>query len=417
MNKHLKKLISLLALTTLIFACTEKKNSVGYVPGTDPKSITFTTADEIFEEYYSFEEDMENYYENTRMYMGNMESNGFENEARILLKASTLPDTIAEFITNPQLVLNIDNNYMLENLSITTLIVSKVTTAWLENETTWYNATDSLNWTNQGGDFEDENLTENVEIIGDSLYVDIPQDLVNEWVETDSINYGLMLYTEEMGMLKFKTSEFSDAPSRLRFEYKTSADDSVNTYNTALTSDTFITSDEDELVTFDQKLIISNLQPIASLLKINLTDSLFINHPETDISDSLDFNRMTINRAQLVLYTKQDSPLPYSGSLTVKAYNVDSETDSTFQDDQIQDFFADTFTDSCQADSFLVDITPIIQGYVGGAVDNFGTLIRSSYRNKDFNHIEFYGPNDAEATDAQKPKLKIIYTTPALDFE
>ena len=417
MNEHLKKLLSLLALSTLIFACTEKKNSVGFVPGRDPKSITFTTADDIFEEYYSFEEDMENYYENTRMYMGNMESNDFENEARILLKASTLPDTVAEFISNPQLVLNIDNNYMLDNLSSTTLVVNKVTTAWLENEATWFNATDSLEWTALGGDIEDENLTENVEIIGDSLYINIPQDLIREWIETDSINYGLMLYTEEMGMLKFKTSEFSDAPSRLSFEYTTSADDSVSTYSTALTADTFIASDEAGLITFDEKLIISNLQPISSLLKINLAASLFINNPETDISDSLDFYRMTINRAQLVLYTKQDSPLPYSGSLTLKAYNVDSETDSTFQDDQIQDFFADSYTDSCLADSFMIDITPIIQAYVGGTVDNFGTLIRSSYRSKDFNHIEFYGPNDGDATEAQKPKLKIIYTTPALDVE
>ena len=421
MNKSLKKLLSLLALTTLIFACTEKKNTIGFVPGTEPKNITFTTSDEIFEEYYSLEEEMKNYYENSRMYLGNLTSNGFDNQARILLKASALPDTVAEFVTAPTLVLNIDNNYMLENISATELITNKVNVAWLENEATWFKATDSLEWINEGGDFEAENLTENVEIIGDSLYVTIPQDLVQEWVETDSINYGLMLYTEETGMLKIKSSEFSDAPSRLSFDYKLAVDDTVKSYSAALTSDTFITSDLPELDKFENRLILSNLQPIASILKINLTDSLFINHPQNIdsegnkfIADSLDFRRMTINRAKLILYTKPEFQLPYPGSITVKAYNVDSETDSTFQDDQIQDFLTATFTDSCQADSFVVDLTPIIQGYVGGEVDNFGTFMRSTLRSKDFNYIEFYGPDDTEATEEQKPRIEIMYTPPFL---
>lgn len=417
MNKSLKKLVFLLVLTTLIFACTEKKNTVGFQPGSDPKTITFTTSDDIFSEYYSFKEEYTYGYNITRMYMGNMESNGTENEARILIKTSSLPDTVAEFITNPQLILNIDNNYMLENLSATTLIMNKMSKAWLENEATWTNATDSLEWDNSGGDFEAENLTEYIEIIGDSIYIDIPQDLVQEWIETDSINYGLMLYTEEEGMLKIKTSEFTDESSRIEFEYRSSLDDSVKTHNSPLTADTFIAFEDDEIDNFENQLILSNIQPISSILKINISDSLFMNIPESNISDSLDFMRMTINRAQIILYTKSTNQLAYDGSINLKAYNVDSETDSTFQNDQIQDFGADDYTEECQADSFVVDITPIIQGFVGGEVETYGVLFRALNRGENFNFVEFYGPTDAEATDAQKPKLKIMYTVPDIEVE
>jgi len=408
-----KGIIFSLILFTLILGCTEKKNSLGFEGENPPQEIIL--GDSIFVEiegnkFYSFEDSVKNYSTNSKLLVGNYQINNFPNQARTLFRVTTTPDTIQSIDSEIVLTLPIkDKN---DNFLGTELKFGKLQQGWTSTETDWFTAidsTDSPQWQTPGGDFtEYEPLS--VTLSGDSILVQLSEDLMNEWIENPTENYGMIIYTETAeSIVEFYASEAATRPY-LDFDY-TYKDGEAATFHKTFTHDVTIAKTDEQYEIYPDRLIFSNLQPIRSFLKFELLPSYFLG-----INDSIDFRRMTINKAELY-FTRKDDPAYFrQATASLKPYLVIADTDQLDPQDQTQPLIADDdyeeFFNIASADSLLasepdifkVDISRIVQHMVANEVENKGVLLRSIYENRDLQHLEFE-PN---------VELRLIYTVPMI---
>ena len=307
-------------------------------------------------------------------------------------------------------ILYLKNKINEENIA---LQFGKIDENWMENKATWTAATDSTDW-NSPGDFFSEITPPNWTIIDDSIEVTLPTDLLQNWLESDSTNFGLVIYSSaDNSFLEINSSETENAP-RLIFDYKKTADDSIQTYSAAPVSDTFIYSTDNNFTKFENQLIVANIQPTKMFIKFNLSDTIFINMENSGIGNSDDFRRMTINRAELVFHKLDENYYLAGDELTLRPYPVLTANPSipfTYGDDY--EYLTGSSADSLNNDEISVDVTEIVQKITSGDYENNGLLLKSTFENKDFSHIEF-APKDYN-DEAWRPYLKIIYTPPYLD--
>lgn len=414
----------------MISACTHKKNPVGTSGQQGPTPIETEITTDLFAKFYSFEDSIRNYNSDI-LIAGNYFSNDFPNQAVTLLKFSSLVDTFYQ-VENVRLFLRINENYNFDVIDNISLKVGKIISAdWFETTATWLAPSDSTQWFAADefsfADGEDVEMLPDLEmeLIDDSLSIFLPQLLLEDWILADSLNFGLALFTEdEDKFVEFHSAESDDENSpRLYFDYRETEEDTLITYYRTPTHDVLIYDSDDVYQIFEDKLIASNIQPIKMLTKFDIPASIFteVDYFNTVIEDTLLYlQRLTINRAELILSYENDFPYPLEATINLDPYLVivDS-TDWNLTDpylpllssDDYQDPYISSSSDSLNSAAFAVNITGIIQKIVAGEAENFGIMIRSLYENRDFRHTEFfYDENDL--SNPKNPKINIIFTPP-----
>jgi hypothetical protein len=156
-------------------------------------------------------------------------------------------------------------------------------------------------------------------------------------------------------------------------------------------------------------------------VKFALPNSIFTHQDSTlsaadNILSDTDRKRMTINKAELILYVK-DNPYYKNSSATFYAYDVEADTlsiprvlsDSDVSDDLYLSTPSVTINDSSYV---KIDITPLVQAYTSGDRQNHGVVVKINQEMQNFGSLEFWHFNDAPA--GKKPLVRITYSVPFL---
>lgn len=412
--KSLVKFSMIIILIGILVACTEKKNVVGFEGGPQPREIIIS---EIFTNTFSYKDSLKAYSNNPRLITGNYEANTYENELKTLFEITVLPDTVSEYISEITLDFIVSERYNCESLQDLKLRFGKLKQFWKENEATWFAATDTTIWKHEGADYEEFELTYTE--IEDTLRIVLPENLMNEWISDSDTNYGIVLYTEEPDTFFELYSAESINPPRLNFEYM--IDDETISYSEIISKDTSIAKTDNKIEIYENELLVSNIQPIDMFLEFDLDSDYFINHElynnvtlnisESGIEDEEDFKRMTINKADLVLYPKEDNLYPISKIFSIKPFiSLIEDPLLPFSQEDLDDMLQISSSDSTKTEEFKIDITKLIQAFTSEEHDNNGILLQSLHKHADLRFIEFYPVDHPQ--QQKRPKLKILYTPP-----
>ena len=108
-------------------------------------------------------------------------------EIRTLVEFNNLPDSVSN-VSKSVIIFAISEN---NNFNEAAIELGRLTSNWNENETTWTKAyTDTL-WEEEGADFTHLQV-DSINIIGDSLYIKIPTDSVEYWIN-NQIKFSIIL--------------------------------------------------------------------------------------------------------------------------------------------------------------------------------------------------------------------------------
>ena len=413
-----KAIIFILIFILIIMGCTQKKNTVG-VPNVNNEPIEMIISDTTyFGNFYSFEDSCRNYIGNSKLIVGTYEN----NEAKSLIRFTSLPDTVYQFDSeNITLTLWLENSLNFESLEF-----GKLKQEWVEYLVTWEAATDSTDW--EDDFFESLDFTFDVEQT-DSLNIEIPiekfySEVNRSYFVIDSLiyDYGLILYSgssdDENRFIEIKSRESGTQPL-LSFDYTPAEDDTSRTFSNTATYDTsmFLKKDgtNEDFVTFEDELIISNIQPIKMYLNFDISDSVFI-ADSSGIETNYDYTMMTINKAEIILSVKDSTEFTYplETSFTLFPYLVTSEDPQipfAYSEDYEYIYGSLNSSGSSADTEFIIDITKIVQVITSGENENNGILIKSTKENKDFSFIDFGTKFD----EGKEPKIRIIYTPPIFE--
>ncbi len=419
MYRILKAIVFSIIFILIIIGCTQKKNTVG-VPDVNNEPIEMIISDTTyFGDFYSFEDSCRNYIGNSKLVVGTYEN----NEAKSLMRFTSLPDTVYQFDSeNITLTLWLENSLDFESIEF-----GKLKQEWVESLVTWKAATDSTDWEDEF--FESLDFTFVVEQT-DSLDIEIPiekfySEVNRSYFVIDSLiyKYGLILYSgssdDENRFIEINSRESGTSPL-LSFDYTPAEGDTSRTFSKTATYDTFMYLKKDgtngNFLTLEDELIISNIQPIKMYLNFDISDSVFINADSSRIEDNYDYTMMTINKAELILSVKDSTEFTYplETSFTLFPYLVISEDPQVpFSYDEDYEYIYGTINSSGSSSDteFVIDITKIVQGITSGEYENNGILIKSTKENKDFSFIDFGTKFD----EGKEPKLRIIYTPPIFE--
>jgi hypothetical protein len=304
----------------------------------------------------------------------------------------------------------------------TTLKVGKMNIDWFESTATWFEPTDSTTWTNAEFSFndgEDFELLNNLEITledEDSLTIVLPDDLVEDWILADSLNFGLALFTEDAGkFLEIYSSETDEEAPKIYFDYQETAEDSLVTTYKVATHDIHLGFTDYDYQIFPNRLIVSDIQPIRMTMKFDIPAEIFTDLETAAIEDTaLYLQRLTINRADLVLSFNENLPAEYplETGINIDPYilvgdtlNLNDPSRPLLDDDDYEDLYISSSYDSLNSDAFKINITSIVQNLVSGEYENYGIMLRSLYEGYDLKHTEF----------SVEPKIEILFTPPYLD--
>ena len=255
-------------------------------------------------------------------------------------------------------------------------------------------------------------VPDTVSSAGDTLSVEIPAAIIENWKTEDVTGFNLVIKTVSGGWLEIKSNEIANG-ALLNFKYQLPGATDTLTYNQRPVLDSYrVTGTQPEVIDNIWKL--KNLLPQRMFFRFNLADEIFTDADGVTLS-SLDRKRMTINKAELVLFVKEN---PYYGSVRCNFYPYSVKTDTlaapmALTDSDLQ-IISNTFSSGAiiTADSVKIDITSIIQGITSGDISNYGVVIKNLAEMQNFGNVEFW--HFSAAPDDKKPYVKIHYTTPFL---
>ncbi|MDP8267541.1 MAG: hypothetical protein P9L97_02320 [Candidatus Tenebribacter davisii] len=412
------KTIGILMISFIIISCTQRNNVVGTNgPGGATPLITIIE-NSNFTDFYSFEDSCA-YSNSTTMLMGK-----YQNEtAYSLLRFTVLPDTFYE-ISSVNISLEIKNRHNFDDIDNTTFKLAKINDInWYENAN-WWISSDSTSW-NNGEYFSIDDYTDllqdeyEVECNEDSININLDINILENWIDDeDNVNSGLVIYSNTDGFMEIYTSEYSnDKNPILTFEYKESETDTLTTESISTCYDCMIYETDNNYEYWQDELKISNIQPISIFTKFNIQESIFTDMlPDDYIIENADTNlflqRITINRAELIFNSDGINAFPIDGSISLIPYFVIGDTLNfgnseipLLTDDDIDDLYISSSSDTLQSEKYTINITRMIQYYISGEYENKGLVIRSLNTDNNFIHTEF----DLE------PVIEITFTPPYIE--
>lgn len=409
----------------IIMGCTNKSNLVGTGGNEGPEPESVIIGNECFSSFFSFEDSLKN-FNTDRIIVGNYEKYSTANQAVTLIKFTSLPDSFYA-IEDANLILSIKNKHNFDNIDNTTLKIGRIISEnWYESTALWKESTDSTGWSGtefslfDGEDFE---LIPDLEMTleEDSLIIDIPEYLIENWIDADSLNFGLAFYTPDSDcFLEINSSENGNDDLRpfITYEYQETDLDTLVTNTVYASHDITIFYTDNEYATFPGQLILSDMQPIKMFMKFDIPDSIFM-PAEIEYPD-LYMQRLTINKAELILHNSGINQYPIYGTIYIDPFIVTTDTvDLNYTDpyspfmtsDDYEDLYIASSSDSLGTEEFKIDITKILQKLTAGEYENYGIMLKSIYECRDFIHLEF-----ETELEENKPEIRIIFTPP-FDFE
>jgi hypothetical protein len=248
---------------------------------------------------------------------------------------------------------------------------------------------------------------------GDTLSIPIPIEVIQNWKTTNVTGFNLALKASANSWLEFKALESSNGPL-LVFSYTTPTVTTSTEYSKRTAKDSYrITGTQTPLINNSWKL--KNLLPQRMFVRFGMPNSLFKDADNNQLS-STDIRRMTVNKAELVMYVKNNPYFNATSKCYVYPYHVRRDTLTTpaalVNDDLTAVTHSYSSVKPITGDSIVVDITAITQAYTSGDLAKNGIVIKSIYEMLNYGNIEFWHYNDAPI--AKKPYVKITYTTPYL---
>lgn len=423
----------LILLVVLIFSCTQKNNPVGYEPVDQPRYLELR--DDIISNLYSYEDSVKYYQNASEISLGNQK----KYESRILMRFLTLPDSLAE-IENDEIIMKLCVHKQ-KGIFTSNIAIGKLNQYWNQNYITWKAAADTIDWEEpyfelteyEISDFGDEFSA------GDTIEVTLPLNLFyyeeNDKLYADSLasDYGLILMQttcdyESETILEFYSNEAAeDYQPELRFSYKAdTSDEEYTDWTSATVYDGMLyESNEDDLETYDvyaDSLIFRNISPTKMFIGLDIGLEDFIMAGDTTgIDDYDELNRITVNKANLVLHAKDNKYLSSSYLYMIPYLMTDSVfietplTDNIPVYDEQYEYVSSTSatSDTLTSNEYRLDITEIIQAYLieGDDISGYGLIIFSSRENRDFSRVRFFNHKEDEAN---KPYIELYYTPPLL---
>lgn len=258
----------------------------------------------------------------------------------------------------------------------------------------------------------------------DTLRVPLPYDLIKHWqADSDSTGLNILIKTEDAGFVELGLSTPTQG-SKLRFKYKkTASDEELASFERFATFNSYSFT-HPEVEPRPGEWLLSNFAPQRMYVDLQPDFGMFKTEDGATLSPE-ELKRVSINKAELVLYIKDDLPnYQNTSSYKVSAFLLKERPEDGAIIPTL-DMFTPEFISSLQsfvntgADSILINITPIIQAYVSEktfsddtVVSPQGIVIMSNYERKDFGEIEFYHP--LTAPEGKKAYIRIKYTPPFL---
>lgn len=405
---NITKIILILMFCLSLIACDNKNSLVGF-PGSHINSYQVTIPDSCFDLAYTWGDSIRIYSNNTKLLLGNHDN----IEARTLILFNNIPEDVTIQSGTAKLYIKVNNKAYCNAMLVS---VNKITKEWSQNQANWSNSTSSTTWSSLGGDYTPISSIGNVTINSstDTLMIELPTSLIQEWSDSNSLNYGIMLTQNNPSdnqFVEFYSSNTAYIGPRLDFDYVKTNGDTIS-YSRYAAADCFIHNQTERITQIDENnLSIWNLPSKAMVFKARLPWELFRNAGATNINSEEDLKTITINRAELVLQKNSDVL-----SNTNKKFNLYScFVNSTFSD-KPNIFNSTSYTasqltiDSLKTNNQLfVNVTPLIQGYVTKKKSNNGFIVKSNYQNMDFSRTNFYGLLANDPT--KRPKIVIKFSS------
>ena len=408
------------------FGCTKKKNITGFNQIFEIKSKTLDYNQ--FDRFYSYEDSIKN-SDSANLVMGN-----FNNiESNILMKFKSFPDSVFE-IQNAKLKLIITKRENFDDITSNDIKFGLLQKDWIENKATWFTTGDTINWLGDEfstDDFTDEINTSEFEAVEDTIFVNFDNEIIKTWINSDSLNFGFVIYTEkDSSFISFNSSEIGadEFEPTLTFDYKITESDTLQSYSRNSYYDTFIYHkiDNGNLNYFDNAMMCKGMMPTKFFTHFNINDTLFISDSLSGITSNYDYKRMSILKAELILHPNiENDTYPLDASIGIKPYLVISDSVNSANPEIPFEYNVDyisygkTSTDSLNTPIFKIDVTSAIQTMISGKYinsgsennyTNYGLIFKMITENQSLKYIRFY-TNDA-TDELNRPKIVIKYVIP-----
>ncbi len=415
MNIGIRIVGIIMIISLVVISCTQKDNIVGTGGSGDLTPLNITINHNNFTQIYSYEDSCA-YSNSNTMVLGKYN----EETSYSLLRFTSLPDSFYE-ISNVSISLQIKDRHNFDIVGLKLANINDI--EWYENAT-WWTSSDSTDW-NNGEHFSDTDFTDywpgvyEIECEEDSINIIFSNSsILEEWINED-VNSGLVIYSDaDDSFMEIYVSEYSnDKNPILTFEYRETEEDTLITKTIQTCYDCMIYETDNNYIEWENELKISNIQPINIYTKFDILESIFtdalpIDYVIADDDTSLFLQRITINRAELILNNDGVNSYPLYGSISLSPYFVTSDTINTdlpeiplLTDDDIDDIYISSSTDTLNSEQFTINITKVIQYYISGEYENNGIVLKSLNVNDNFIHTEF----DLE------PEIRITFTPPYLE--
>ncbi len=249
---------------------------------------------------------------------------------------------------------------------------------------------------------------------GDTLSINIPNEIIENW-KTEGVT-GLNLVIKTIGerghWMEFKSTESGNGPL-LTFKYRVPGSSDTLSYSQRAIRDSYrVTGTQTEVS--ETTLMLKNLLPQRMMIKNGLPISIFKDKDGNQLSE-LDRKRMTINKAELILFIKEN---PYYSNTRCNffPYRVKPDTlvNNIILTDSDLEIITHTYnsTSVINADSVKIDITALTQAFTSGDAGNNGIVIKNTSEMQNFGSLEFW--HYANAPAGKRPYVRIYYTVPYL---
>jgi len=241
-----------------------------------------------------------------------------------------------------------------------------------------------------------------------------------EWIDED-VNSGLVFYSDtDDSFMEIYTSEYStDTFPILTFEFRETEEDTLIIETISTCYDCAIYESDNSYEKWQDELKLSNIQPINIFTKFDLdalessfVDALPVDYEIANADTTIFLQRVTINKAELVLFNNGINAYPLDGSISISPFFVTADSINTdfpeiplLSNDDLSDIYISNTSDTLNSEHFTIDITKVVQYYISNEYENNGIVLKSLNVNDNFIHTEF----DLE------PEINITFTPPYLD--
>ncbi|MCD4830084.1 MAG: DNRLRE domain-containing protein [Candidatus Cloacimonetes bacterium] len=283
-----------------------------------------------------------------------------------------------------------------------TLQLARVLQQWDEYDVTWDEAQTEIPWVEPRWELLDS--YDVVTTDSDTLLVTLPPDIVQSWIDGDTLNYGLALLSNDEGICQFHALGSGNQPQLSVFYTQ---DDTIATYTFSATADVFVCDGvvQPGELTPDH---LANIMPTRLMTKWDLSLEAFnAILPSTHIlPDTTELQRSTINSAELVIMVDSTASFIPEDIFTVFSYLViDSvSVDSLpYTSDHLKSY---AYTDIGAYDDgeLTIDLTPIVQAVVAGFDENYGFVVSSLQEHRNMGILMLQSGME----------LRIVFTKPDL---